>query len=89
MRTHRDLIVEWGEETMRIDLGVTYTLVHNWKNRNAIPYQYFPAIITRAPLRGIPGVTYELLFSLQRGPIEAEKSTRSKKNASKRERTAV
>ena len=89
MRSNRDIIVAWGEQQMADDLGVTYSLIHNWKNRNAIPYQYFPAIITRAPLRGIPGVTYELLFSLQRGPIEAGKSTRSKKNASAKERTAV
>ena len=87
MRTHRDLIEEWGEQQMADDLGATYALVHNWKNRNAIPYGYFPMLVTFAPLRGLPGLDYGVLFSLHRGPKAPTKSTGSKKNGRRRERT--
>jgi len=89
MRTHKDLIEAWGEQEMADDLGQYYTLVHNWKTRNAIPYQHWPQLVTRAPMRGLNGITYDLLFSLQRGRMTAEKSTRPKKNGRRPERTTA
>jgi len=89
MRTHRDLIVEWGEQQMADDLRTKYSLVHNWKSRNAIPYEYFPNIVVWAPVRGIQGITYDVLFSLQRGVTQPEKSTKPKKNGRRRERTTA
>ena len=89
MRTHRELIAAWGERQMAEDLGATYIAVHSWKHRNAIPYHLFPEIVRMAPLAGFSGITLEFLHALHRGPTQNAKSTRSKKNASKREQTPV
>lgn len=87
MRTHRELIAAWGERQMADDLGATYIAVHSWKHRNAIPYHLFPEIVRMAPLAGFQGITLEFLHALQRGPKAPTKSTGSKKNGRRRERT--
>ena len=87
MRSCRDLVAAWGTQEMADDLGTTYGVVASWKQRNAIPYEYFLKIVQMAPVAGFPGITLEVLHSLRRGPMPGTKSTGSKKNGRRRERT--
>jgi len=87
MRTHKDLVSEWGTQEMADDLGTTYGVVASWKQRNAIPYEWFVKIVVMAPLAGFPQISLEFLHALQRGPTQNAKSTKPKKNARRGERT--
>lgn len=89
MRTCRELVAAWGTQEMADDLGTTYGVVASWKQRNAIPYEWFPRVVTMAPVAGFPNVTLEVLHSLRRGPMPKAKSTPAKKKARRDERTAV
>lgn len=87
MRSCRDLVSAWGTQEMADDLGTTYGVVASWKQRNAVPYEYFIRIVQMAPVAGFPNITLEVLHSLRRGPMEAGKSTASKKKDRRGERT--
>lgn len=87
MRTHKDLVSAWGTQKMADDLGTNYGAVASWKQRNSIPFHWFTRIVAMAPVAGFPQVTLPYLHSLRRGASAAEKSTRTKKNASAKRRT--
>lgn len=68
MKTHKDLIDAWGGlGPLAEDMDVGYGTVASWSHRNAIPHKFFPMIVVRAPMRGLDGVTLELLYNLKRG----------------------
>ena len=90
MKTCRDFIEAWGSTSeMAHDLGRPHGSVAAWKSRNAIPHDVFPRLVVLAPTKGLRGITLELLHSLQRGDVLAEKRRRSKKKGSREERTAA
>jgi hypothetical protein len=74
---------------MASDLGRSHGSVAAWKNRNAIPHDVFPQLVVLAPMKGLKGITLELLHSLQRGDAQPAKRAGSKKKPFASTRTAA
>ena len=89
MKTCSDLIGAYGIQEMADDIGTTYNTITSYRARNMLPHKYFPIIVMRAPMRGLNGITYELLFSLRRGRTPGEKMKRTKRSSSKERRITV
>ena len=82
MNTPYELIMAFGgAEPFAEALGIKEDAVRQMLCRNSIATKFWPRIIARAPACGVSGVTYDLLFSLERGRAArpADAPTRNRK----------
>jgi hypothetical protein len=75
MRTFADIIAAWpSAEEFGRDIGVSGVTARAMRNRNSIAAQYWRRIVRAAEVRGISGVTLELLAALAAGEPLPESS---------------
>lgn len=65
METFKDVIAAWPSlEAMAEDAGTTVGAIKQWRNRAAIPGDYWLALEVGAAKRSIPGVTTRTLAGM-------------------------
>lgn len=65
MQSFADIIDLWPTATeLAAELGEKEGTVRQWKNRNSIPADRWPAIVGASARRGFRQVTYEILAAI-------------------------
>lgn len=64
--THRQIIRAWDRlADFAEDIGVTENTAKMMRQRDSIPAEYWPTVVTAADGRNIAGITVELLADLR------------------------
>jgi len=86
MKTFRDVIDRWPSlQAFADDLGVAYVTAQVMRHRNSISSRRWQRVVECAVVRGIEGVSYEVLAAIKAGNLPP---VRPKQRASARTETA-
>lgn len=78
MMTVRSLISQWPKPSMAEfarDMDVNWMQAHQWRLRNNIPAEYWPALVSQAKKRGVKGITLATLADAYAQRIRKPKSS--------------
>lgn len=82
MKDARELISKWDRVAdFAEDAGQPYERASQWKKRNCIAPEQFPAVIAAAKKAGVEGVTFEFLHDIRNKELERRRAEAARKIA--------